>query len=308
MNEISRELLEQNMSNPAFHTTFGTSETTIRKILNQCFTEKFDNLAQLKQISMRFDKAQKFPIELQHNLNHTIKNSDKFCGIVNTTRKELTCVAKSNYTIVQHKELVNSAIEALSALNISVYGTVENMGSRIYVKAFFKDKVISDDTEKGIHIGIRIGNSFDLSRGVSVSMYCMRLVCANQMVASNIVSRVVKKHVGEIDCVSLIKNAVTLAVNNSEKVSKYVNTAIMDSYEWEIIDKIVPKLFKIEKHKIEIYNRLKDLNKSVITRWDFYNCITQYATHCPLLSINVRENLERISEKVLAKPLKIGEN
>ena len=53
--------------------------------------------------------------------------------------------------------------------------------------------------------------------------------------------------------------------------------------------------------------RLKDLGKTTVTRYDIYNCITQYATHYPLLTLAVKENMERLSMKVLAKPLEIPE-
>ncbi|MFA5132975.1 MAG: DUF932 domain-containing protein [Candidatus Paceibacterota bacterium] len=234
------------------------------------------------------------------------KKLDSHKAIQNEDTKEICCVTNTNYTLVQHREMINQVVNTLSALNLECYGSVVNMGSKVYVNVLFPKMKVNDDA-KGIHLGVRFTNSFDLTTGVNFSMYGMRIACDNQMLLKNLLFAERRKHVGEIDLNEMTRTFLEGAVTQVKEFEILVNDCIKDSVEWKLLMQFLEQNVLGKKHHNEIVARINDTLKAEgrrkPTRWDLYNAFTHYLSHDTLLKDGIIDYMEKKAAMVLAEPL-----
>jgi len=82
-----------------------------------------------------------------------------------------------------------------------------------------------------------------------------------------------------------------------------VSICMKDSFEWQAVKLLTKALFKKRKHVGEILSRLKYDDSGRVTRWDFYNAITNYASSGRRLRPEIDAWLQNKAQKVLKTPI-----
>jgi len=132
-----------------------------------------------------------------------------------------------------------------------------------------------------------------------------RLVCSNGMVmpVKGIISSYSIHHNRPLveQFSSLIEKTLKGMIDSCPKLQAIVEGCIADSVEWDIAVRLIKALVGREKHIEGIKSKL--VGKSVVTRWDIYNAITDYATHGEQLKPNVEHWLQTKAQKVMTTKL-----
>jgi len=263
-------------------------------------------LSELNNFAMNFDEATYKKVYIGDNKAKADLDTNR--RAVWNIQKEKTCaVVSKDYKIVQHREFIQSVVEAISNLNLPANASANNMGNRISVDIEFPDQKIElKEVGEEFISGLRIINSYDKTTGVLIVPRIVRLACANGMVSTRLATPFGVKHVSKL--VGDLQKATAIVmkriINSNDKLQAWVSQCIGDSVEWEILDKIAPSLLDVEKHRKKILQILKEESGTgKITRWDFYNAITNYCTHDTQLKGLVEERLQKKAETVLVTPL-----
>jgi hypothetical protein len=226
--------------------------------------------------------------------------------VFNVTQNKKGCYASKGYNIIQHRETVQSLFEGLAGLNIKFVSKIKQQGHRIFVDAEFPDVPTIKLTQKGeeFAIGVRLINSYDKTTGLVVVPMVKRLVCSNGMVLKTFGEGIVMKHNASIAkaIAGKIEQCISKIINSHQNLQKMVNECIGDSIEWQMVEKIMQRLIGRKKHMDEIKSRMNPAN-GMITRWDLYCAITNWATHGEALKPNVESWLQSKAEKLLRTPL-----
>jgi hypothetical protein len=77
-----------------------------------------------------------------------------------------------------------------------------------------------------------------------------------------------------------------------------------ESVEWQALRLLVKALFRKKKHVQEILTRVKSNEEGRVTRWDFYNAVTNYVSSSgSRLKPQVDSWLQNKAQKILATPI-----
>jgi hypothetical protein len=265
---------------------------------------EFKDTMELTQQLVGLDRAEQREVMVS---THTpeVKDAKEYLAVWNNDKDHLSCIASSKYRIVQHKDVFENFAKALQKLNINGHGVVANQGDKVFVDFMFDNMPSTriDDLKAGIITGIRLTNSYDLSMGIYGSMIGKRMVCSNGMILSGVIgTKFHHIHYGkEIDMVALMENFVIKVIDSSKDLQIIVNDAMADSIEWNLLQEYMPKFMKQEKHRNAIMEMLEQIKKenNNITRWDVYNCFTNYASHGSVGEW-VTDMLQDKAQKILA--------
>jgi hypothetical protein len=96
----------------------------------------------------------------------------------------------------------------------------------------------------------------------------------------------------------LIDKIIRDIISNDRKLADKVSTGMKDSVEWQAAKLLTKALFKKKKHVGEILSRLKHDDTGRVTRWDFYNAITSYASLGLRLKPEIDAWLQNKAQKV----------
>ena len=279
--------------------------------------DKFElnNTNDLPVIGAKMDEAKETEIFFRNDENKIVR-SDDHRGIWNVDKKKLSTIASSRYAIIQHRDVIDALSNTLKNLNINVKGMIRQINDKMIGDVLFTDDKMTklkDDSKEGIEIGFRFMNSYNKTSSFSMQLYGYRLVCMNGMVLGKAVQefKLSMPHVGQDKLINEISKEIEIFVNqsiaSSKILQKYINNCIADSFEWKATEKLIEKLLKRKKHRLAITHILeKNVGKGKkLTRWDFYNAFTEYATHNEQITPKVEELMQRRSQKILTTPMKI---
>ena len=272
---------------------------------------KFENLAELNNIGLTLDTAEEREVYIsekqnQPNISYMSYKADRYKGIWNLNKNSLSCISSRKYALIQHQDAINQFIETLNNLNITGNGIVRDFGDKVIVEFLFSDKLI-DDGEKGIRLGIRLINSYDMSHSLSGELYAYRLVCSNGMVLGRAIHGVKfsRWHSGIIDIKEQMRRFIQLAIESDTSLQSLINEAMANSIEWELTKTIIQRIFRIEKYRKLILEQLEPLITAgkTINRWELYNAVTYVASNGKELKQSVIDNLQRKAQSILAYPI-----
>jgi len=236
-----------------------------------------------------------------------MKKAEDYKAIWNLSSNSLGCIASKGYHIIQHREVIKSLFTALKNLNINFTFNLKKDNHRIFMDIRFPDVKLYVDGEVGEEFigGLRLVNSYDKTTGLLILPRLERLVCSNGMVVRKFVGGFTIRHNQKLilDFERLIERAMNDMINGCDKLKAMVSTCIADSIEWDAVETVLENLIFRKKHIEPIFEIIK--KKDVVTRWDIYNAVTQYATHSTQIKPSIEAWLQNKAEKLLETPLEV---
>src|SRR3989344_6652952 len=262
-------------------------------------TKEILSLAELKNKALGFDRADVRDV-------HVIKNQDDYLckdvmGVWNLDKNVLACLAPKNYTVIQHKEAAEGLIEAITSLNIKATAELQLSKHGIHVDFDFPEsKFELKEVGEQFTTGIRIVNRYDLVAGLVISARVTRLACSNGMIVTDVIKSQRIKFTEEMNITieGIIDKIIKDIITNDEKLANYVSICMRDSVEWNTLKLLLKHMFRTKKQVKEIYARI-DQSKERPTRWDFYNAVTNYATHGERLRPHVEAWLQNKAQSIM---------
>ena len=290
---------------------------------------KCETLEEVKIATEKLDKAIEV-CPLKFDVGGVEHETHNWKGIYNISKGVYTkTVSKNLYQMITHKDFLNAFMESLNNLNIKFKVNIQSTGNTVVTDIEFTEKkqVFKELGEEFIS-GIRLINSYDRNFPVTIMPRLVRLACLNGMVLSRDETRFNVKHSSQLvkEIEKLISVKINQILNKYQDMQVMVENCIADSIEWKIACTIISKLIQQPKHIdkiLEILNitrivtpNIKDKKNptitylgpkykdtDVLTRWQIYNAITQYATHGEQLTTYLEMHLQNKAEKILLTPL-----
>ena len=257
------------------------------------------SLGELKNKALGFDRAEMRDV-------HIIKEQEDYLckdvmGIWNVDKNVLACLGPKNYAVIQHKHAVESLIDAITSLNIKANAELQLSKHGIHADIDFPEtKFELKEVGEQFTTGIRIVNRYDLVAGLVISPRVTRLACSNGMIVTDVIKSQRIKFTEEMNITieGIIDKIIKDIITNDEKLANYVSICMRDSVEWNTLKLLLKHMFRTKKQVKEIYARI-DQNKERPTRWDFYNAVTNYATHGERLKPHVEAWLQNKAQSIM---------
>lgn len=234
---------------------------------------------------------------------------DTEIGMFNVSQGKYIKSMSKGYKIIQHRDVFDAVHEAFSQFGMQTLGRMDNMGNKVKLDVYFVDdnnQPIMDDSEKGVKLGVRVLNSYDGTSAFRLEMFGIRMICQNGMTFGNLLPvREIVRHKGSEKTYDVIYDTVREFVNqmalNYSQVNKYISEMMKDKLEWNLAYELLDKLVKIKKHNRALREIIKrDYgDKPILSRYDLYNVITNYATHGEDLKNTVINSMELLSQRIM---------
>ena len=262
-------------------------------------------LAQLKNLAMGFDRAQMRDV-------HIVKDGEDYLskrhmGVWNLDKNELACLAPKSYMVIQHRHAVECLIEALSSLNINAQAELKQSKHCIQIDFDFPEsKLELSEVGESFTTGIRVVSDYSQVAGLVIAARVTRLACSNGMIVNDIVKPRRIKYTEELKVTveGLIDKIIKDIITSDEKLANIVSICMRDSVEWQALRLLTKALFQKKCHVKEILARVKSDEDGRITRWGFYNAVTNYVSSAgSRLKPQVDAWLQNKAQKILATPI-----
>jgi len=262
-------------------------------------------LAQLKNLAMAFDRAQMRDVHIVHDGEDYL--SKRHMGVWNVDRNELACIAPKSYMVIQHRYATECLIEALSSLNINAQAELKQSKHCIQIDFDFPEsKLELTEVGESFTTGIRVVSDYSQVAGLVLAARVTRLACSNGMIVNDIVKPRRIKYTEELKVTveGLIDKIIKDIITSDEKLANIVSICMRDSVEWQALRLLTKALFQKKCHVREILARVKSDEDGRVTRWSFYNAVTNYVSSSGgRLKPQVDAWLQNKAQKILATPI-----
>ena len=241
-------------------------------------------------------------------------------AIVRTDTNEVLGVNGSKYKPIEHDDVVNSILDAVSDANVSQdYSlNVETFANGAKMRGIinFPDLVIEPEVDDYINFQILFYNSYDGSWAFQQQAQGMRLWCLNGCTTADTVAKTWAKHTANVSVKgssSKIKVGLDAFMNTKGMYQDWMNISITDEWAEKFFKYAICKInnntstFKWNEKQLDnlmsIYrNEIYSLGRN---KWALYNACTYWATHTNETSSPA--NTRRLREGLLSKALKSPE-
>ena len=190
-------------------------------------------------------------------------------------------MAPKSYMVIQHRYAVEKLIEAVTSLNIRAKVELKQSRHGMQIDFDFPESKF-DLTEVGERFttGIRVASDYSQVAGLVIAARVTRLACSNGMIVNDIVKPKRVKYTEELKITveGLIDKIIKDIITNDDKLANMVSLCMKDSVEWQALRLLTKALFKKPKHVKEILSRVKLDQNGQVTRWSFYNAVTNYVS------------------------------
>ncbi|MBL7184987.1 MAG: hypothetical protein ISS70_01565 [Phycisphaerae bacterium] len=262
-------------------------------------------LAELKNLGMGFDRAQMRDVHIVQDGEDYL--SKRHMGIWNVDRNELACIAPKSYMVIQHRYATECLIEALSSLNITAQAQLKKSRHGIQVDFDFPEsKMELTQVGESFTTGIRVVSDYSQVAGLVIAARVTRLACSNGMIVNDIVKPKRIKYTEELKITveGLIDKMIKDIITGDDKLATMVSIAMKDSVEWQALRLLTKGLFKKNYHVKEILSRIKSSEDGRVTRWNFYNAVTNYVSSAgSRLRPQIDTWLQNKAQKILKTPI-----
>jgi len=262
-------------------------------------------LAQLKNLAMGFDRAQMRDV-------HIVKDGEDYLskrhmGVWNVDKNELACLAPKSYMVIQHRYATECLIEALSSLNVKAQAELKQSKHCDQIDFDFPEsKLELSEVGESFTTGIRIVSDYSQVAGLVIAARVTRLACSNGMIINDIVKPKRIKYTEELKVTveGLIDKIIKDIITSDDKLANIVSICMRDSVEWQALRLLTKALFQKKSHVKEILARVQSDEGGRVTRWSFYNAVTNYVSSSgDRLKPQVDAWLQNKAQKILATPM-----
>jgi len=263
-------------------------------------------LAELKNTAIGFNRAEMRDV-------HIVKEgeddylSKRYMGVWNLDRNELACLAPKSYMVIQHRYATEKLIEAITSLNIRATAQLKKSRHGIQIDFDFPDsKMELTEVGENFTTGIRVVSDYSQVAGLVIGARVTRLACSNGMIVNDIVKPKRVKYTEELKVTveALIDKIIKDIIASDDKLANMVSICMKDSIEWQALKLLTKALFKKKKYVKEILSRLKCDDSGRVSRWDFYNAVTNYvSTAGSRLRPQIDAWLQNKAQKILKTPI-----
>jgi hypothetical protein len=196
-----------------------------------------------------------------------------------------------HYKIVHHEQVLKLVEDVVRSLpefgNAEIEPTILANGGKLKIKATFKDILYDIKDGDPINPKIEVFSSYDLGWQYRGQFGAYRLVCSNGMTVGKLFSGFKKRHLVSLEPQKLAESITAGMSLFSEQVGlwkQWAEQLITPEYydaTWNNLPFSTAEKEKIENlHEEKTRLLLPDaLKKEELTRWDFYNVLTQFVTH-----------------------------
>jgi len=262
-------------------------------------------MAELKNKAIGFDRAEMRDVHIVKDGENYL--SKRYMGVWNVDKNELACLAPKNYMVIQHRYAVEKLIEAITSLNIKAEALLKKSKHGIQIDFDFPDsKFELTEIGESFTTGIRVVSDYSQVAGLVIAARITRLACSNGMIVNDIVKPTRVKYTEELKITveGLIDKIIKDIITSDDKLANMVSLCIRDSVEWQALKLLTKAMFKKQKHVREIISRVKMDENSRVTRWNFYNAVTNYVSRWgSRLKPQVDAWLQNKAQKILKTPI-----
>ena len=241
-------------------------------------------------------------------------------AVVRTDTNEVLGVNGSKYKPLEHDDVVNSIMDAVSDANISrdysLNVTVFENGAKMQGVVNFPDLTIEPEVNDYINFQIIFYNSYDGSWAFQQQAQGLRLWCLNGCTTADTVAKTWAKHTANVSVKgssSKIKVGLGAFMNTKGLYQEWMKVFVSDDYAEKFFKYAICKInnntstFKWNEKQLDnlmsIYrNETRSLGKN---KWALYNACTYWATHTDDSSSPA--NTRRLREGQLSKAFKAPE-
>jgi len=268
-------------------------------------SEEKIGLAELKNLAKGFDRAQMRDVHIVEGKDDFL--SKRHMGVWNVDKNELACIAPKSYMVIQHKYAVECLIEALSSLNIKSDGQLKQSRHGIQIDFDFPEsKLELTEVGESFTTGIRVFSDYSQVAGLVIAARVTRLACSNGMIVNDIVKPKRIKYTEELKVTveGLIDKIIRDIITSDEKLASMVSICMADGVEWQALRLLTKGLFKKKYHVEGILSRLKSDENGRVTRWSFYNAVTNYVSRSGgRIKPQVDAWLQNKAQRILKTPI-----
>ena len=268
-------------------------------------SEEKIGLAELKNLAMGFDRAQMRDVHVVEGKEDYL--SKRHMGVWNVDKNELACIAPKSYMVIQHKYAVECLIEALSSLNIKSDAQIKQYRHGIQIDFDFPEsKLELTEVGESFTTGIRVFSDYSQVAGLVIAARVTRLACSNGMIVNDIVKPKRIKYTEELKVTveGLIDKIIKDIITSDDKLASMVSNCMADGVEWQALRLLTKALFQKKCHVKEILSRIKSSEDGRVTRWNFYNAVTNYVSSSgSRLKPQVDAWLQNKAQKILKTPI-----
>lgn len=220
-----------------------------------------------------------FAVEKQPILHDN--NPSGFCKVVDTDKNRVLSVVSDNYLLIPNREVVERVTNEFD--NVEFMPNLSFANGKVFNMQFFI-KGTELEVSKGDIVGamLRVQNSYDTTRALSVSADALRLVCMNGMKVGVGVYDLKTRHYGERAIGDILNDAidsVKASLDNSFKeIIGLLKQMRKTKFDIEKRTKFVKSIINHKNYISEmiIAQMVEDNPKTV---YDLYNTVTYVATH-----------------------------
>jgi hypothetical protein len=243
---------------------------------------------------------------------HIVKDGEDYLskrhmGVWNADKNELACIAPKSYMVIQHRYATECLIEALSSLNIKAEAQLKKSRHGIQIDFDFPEsKMELTEVGESFTTGIRVVSDYSQVAGLVIAARVTRLACSNGMIVNDIVKPKRIKYTEELKVTveGLIDKMVKDIITSDDKLATMVSICMADGIEWQALRLLTKALFKKKCHVKEILSRIKSSEDGRVTRWNFYNAVTDYVSSAGArLRPQIDAWLQNKAQKILATPI-----
>lgn len=226
-----------------------------------------------------------FPVE-KKPIYHAGKQTTK-SKIVRTDSNKVISVVSNDYLLIPNRLIIDGIMKEFHGLlDISHDGY---MKKKLFTNERYSSfelplnfKAIEVAVGDAIGATLRVENSYDTTKALTVSVNALRLVCSNGMTVNKEIFSSKVKHIGDLspeDVVSDMINKVSERAESSfnflgEKMSQMTEKFLTPKMKEEFVEILSKQPAYIVK---AILAQMQE-NKPE-TLWDLYNCVTFVMTH-----------------------------
>lgn len=254
----------------------------------------FNGISELQRLGMRLDPAVSTEAYFRNPETQQIAKLERYKAIFNRDTKEVASVVSKDYTLVEHRPVVEAFTNELKKFNSNCFGTVYDYGDSMTVEAAFGDRDVID----GVKIGVRLTNSYNKYSSVKLQAFGYRTACDNGMFLGKALKSeltVKQNHIGDIDVNSLVSEFLAKLVDVEDSLKNYISLAMSQTIELDQIELLLDGIGK--KYKDKIMFALLYSNTE-LTKWKLYNALTWVATHVAVGKYGI-DKLQNKAQEIL---------